>query len=126
MELEYFPLSEDPVILMSPITPAKAEQLHKAIHDIILGSGKTLDIHTLPFISPLEGCILSAQISDEDIGAVLIDNTKNHFTWKLTRKSWEFSLALLHRFTEPDCSGYQYLDNTLGIFVIISSYYRRW
>lgn len=128
MELEYIPDVGDytPLIIMSPIIPTKAEQLYKAIQDVILDSGETLHIHTLPFISPINDCRLSTQISDEDIGAVLIEKIKNHFTWKLTRQSWEFALELLQVFTEPDCSGYQYLDDTLAVPVIISTYYRQW
>ncbi len=128
MELEYIPDvgHYSPLIIMSPITPTKADQLHKAIQDVILGAGETLDIHTLPFITPVDGCKLSAQIAEQDDGAVLIEKTKNHFTWKLTRDSWEFSLRLLAHFTGPDCSGFQYLDDTLGISVIISTYYRQW
>ncbi len=128
MELEYIPDVGyyTPLIIMSPIIPTKADQLHKAIQDVILGSEETLDIHTLPFITPVDGCRLSAQIAEQDDGAVLIEKTKNHFTWKLTHKSWEFSLALLDHFTSPDISGYQYLDDTLAIHVIISTYYRQW
>ncbi|MDE0317102.1 MAG: hypothetical protein OXM61_19655 [Candidatus Poribacteria bacterium] len=128
MELEYIPDvgHYSPLIIMSPIIPTKAEQLQKAIQDVILGSGETLDIHTLPFITPVDGCKLSAQIAEQDDGAVLIDKTKNQFRWKLTRKSWEFSLELLQVFTEPDCSGFQYLDDTLAVPVIILTYYRQW
>lgn len=128
MEVEYIPDGSQhcPLIILSPSDPTKAEQLYNAIHSAILSTGETLDIHTLPFISPVNDCRLSAQMSDEDIGAVLIEKTKNHFTWKLTRQSWEFSLELLQRFTEPDCSGYQYFDDTLAVSVIISTYYRQW
>ena len=128
MELEYIPDGSHycPLIILSPITQTKAKQLYTAINDIILSSGKTLDIHTLPFISSVNGCRLSAQIAEQNDGAILIEKTKNHFTWKLTRKSWEFAIALLQRFTEPDCSGHQYLDNTLGVQVIISTSYRQW
>lgn len=128
MELEYIPDGSQrcPLIILSPSVTTKAEQLYKAIQDVILGSGETLDIHTLPFITPVDGCRLSAQVSDEDIGAVLLEKTKNYFTWKLTRQSWEFALELLQVFTEPDCSGYQYLDDTLAVSVIISTYYRQW
>lgn len=129
MELEYIPevTHYTPLIIMSPITPSEAEQLYKAIQDVILGSEETLDIHTLPFIIPVDGCRLSAEIAEQDDGAVLIEKTKNHFTWKLTRQSWEFSLALLEVFTVPDDrGGYQYLDDTLAIPVIVSRYYRQW
>ena len=128
MEIEYIPdwSHKCPLIIISPIIPTKAEQLYSAIHDVILGSGETLDIHTLPFITPVDGCRLSAQIAEQDDGAVLIEKTKNHFTWKLTRNSWEFALELLQVFIEPDCSGFQYLDDTLAVSVIISTYYRQW
>ena len=129
MELEYIPDvgHYSPLIIMSPITPTKAEQLYKAIQDAILGSEETLDIHTLPFITPVDGCRLSAEIAEQDDGAVLIEKTKNHFTWKLTRESWEFSLRLLDPFTVPDRSGgHQYLDDTLAVPVIISRSYRQW
>ncbi len=71
-----------------------------------------------------------SQVSDEDIGAVLIENTINHFTWELTCRDWESVLALLGPFiTEPGRGCYQYLrpDNeTTDILVILSSSYRGW
>jgi hypothetical protein len=72
---------------------------------------------------------LLMKICDENIGAVLIDNTKNHFTWQLTCQGWEWVLKLLYCFTEPDSSGFQWLgpdDETSDISVILSRIYRQW
>ena len=52
-----------------------------------------------PLSLPVDGCRLSAQVIDEDIGVVLIKNTQNHFTWKLTREVWKDVLNLLYPFT---------------------------
>ena len=128
LELEFFPV-DHPVVLLSPSTPEKAEKLSQALSNLVADNNAVVDIHALPFISPVDGCRLSAQVIDEDIGAVPIENTKNHFKWQLTSQGWELVLVLLDTMTEPDCSGYQYLgpdDETGGYSIILSTYYRNW
>ena len=127
--LEFIPEGDEfPLVLLSDSTPEKAEKLSQALTPLVTDNDAVVDIHTLPFVSPVDGCRLSAKVSDEDIGAVLIENTKNHFTWELTHQGWELVLALLGPFiTKP--GGYQYLfpdDETCDIEVILSSYYRNW
>ena len=128
--LEFIPEGDAfPLVLLSDSTPEKAEKLSQALANLVADNNTVVDVHALPFISPVDGCRLSAQVIDEGIGAVLIERTKNHLTWELTHQGWEWVLALLDRFTEPDCHGYQYLgpdDVTSGIEVILSSYYRKW
>ena len=134
--LEYVPEYPDfPVVLLSDSTPEKAEKLSQALSILVADNNAVVDIHALPFISSVDGGKLSAQVIDEDVGAVLIENTKNHFAWQMTSREWEWILALLDRFTEPDCSGYQYLgpyeeecdpDVLSDIQVIFPSYYRKW
>lgn len=136
MELEFLPdgSMDCPLLIMSPSVPEEAKLLYQAISDMVSVSGTTLDIHTLPFISPIEGCELSAEISGQDLGViptntldVFLSETQNHFNWKLTRQSWEYVLALLHPFTtKKDSKGYQWLDETSQIEVLISEYYRWW
>ncbi len=128
--LEFIPEGDEfPLVLLSDSTPEKAEKLSQALTPLVTDNNAVVDIHTLPFVSPVDGCRLTAQVSDEDTGAVLIENTKNHFTWELTHQGWELVLALLGPFTEPDGLGYQYLgpdDVTYDIEVILSGYYRYW
>ncbi len=135
--LEYIPEGADlsPLVLLSDSTPEKAEKLSQALANLVADNNAVVDIHALPFISPVDGCRLSAQVIDKDIGAVLIENTKNHFAWQMTSEGWKWILALLDRFAEPDCFGYQYLvpyeeecdlDVLSDIEVIFSSYYRNW
>lgn len=136
MELEFLPdgSRDCPLLILSPSVPKEAKLLYQAIRDMDSVSGTYLHIHTLPFISPIEGCQLSAQISGQDLGViptntldVFLLETKNHFNWKLTRQSWEYVLALLHPFTtKQDAKGYQWLDETSQIEVLISEYYRWW
>ncbi len=132
--LEFIPEGDAfPLVLLSDSTPEKAEKLSQALTPLVTDNNAVVDIHTLPFVSPVDGCRLSAQVSDEDIGAILIENTKNHFTWELTHQGWELVLMLLGPFTEPDSLGYQYLGpddetdyETSDIEVILSGYYRNW
>ncbi len=129
LELEFFPTAADPVVLLSPSTLEKAEKLSQALSILVEDNNAVVDVHALPFISPVDGCRLSAQVIDEDIGAVLIENTKNHFKWQLTSQGWEFVLVLLDTMTEPDSSGYHYLgpdDETGDYLLILSTYYRWW
>lgn len=131
MDLEFIPEGSQfcPLLILSPSIPEKAEKLSQALTNLIADNNAIVDIHALPFISPVDGCRLSAQVIDEDIGAVLIERTKNHFTWQLTCQGWEWVLKLLYRFTEPDWSGFQWIepdDETSYISVIISTGHRQW
>ena len=131
MYLEFIPEGSQfcPLLILSPSIPEEAEKLYQALTSLVADNNAVVDIHGLPFISPVDGCRLSAQVIDEDIGAVLIERTKNHFTWQLTCQGWEWALKLLYRFTEPDCHGQQWLgpdDETGDISVILSSTYRQW
>ena len=132
MYLEFIPDGSQhcPLLILSPSIPEEAEKLYQALTILVADNNAVVDVHDLPFISPVDGCRLSAQVSDENLenlSTVLIDNTKNHFTWKFTCQAWEFVLELLYRFTEPDCSGcYQWLDDTSKISVIISTMHRQW
>ena len=130
LELEFMSEAADPVVLLSPSTPEKAEKLSQALSILVADNNAVVDVHALPFISPVDGCQLSAQVIDEDIGAVLIENTKNYFKWQLTSQGWEFVLVLLDTMTEPDCTtGYHYLgpdDQTGDYLLILSTSYRRW
>ena len=130
LELEFFPVGDIPVVLLSPSTPEKAEKLSQALAPLVTDNNAVVDLHLLSFVSPVDGCRLSAQVIDEDIGAVLIERTKNHFTWELTHQGWEWVLALLGPFfAKTDLSGFQYLgpDHETGdIDVILSSHYKWW
>lgn len=136
MELEFLPdgSTDCPLLILSPSVPEEAKQLYNAINEMVSVPGSYLDIHTLPFIDPIEGCKLTAQIGEDDLGVipintleVFLSETRNHFNWKLTLKSWSFVLLLLHSFTIPDSvGGYQWLDETSQISVLISRYYRWW
>ncbi len=132
MYLEFIPDVSvySPLLILSPSIPEEAEKLYQALTKLVADNNAVVDVHDLPFISPVDGCRLSAQVIDEDIGAVLIEGTKNHFTWQLTCQGWEWALKLLYRFTEPDChGGQQWLgpdDETSDISVILSRTYRQW
>ncbi len=131
MYLEFIPDVSvySPLLILSPSIPEEAEKLYQALTILVADNNAVVDVHALPFISPVDGCRLSAQVIDEDIGAVLIERTKNHFKWQLTCKGWEWVLKLLYRFTEPDCGHHQWLgpdDETSDISVILSRIYRQW
>ena len=91
MYLEFIPEGSQfcPLLILSPSIPEEAEKLYQALTILVADNNAVVDVHGLLFISPVDGCRLSAQVIDEDIGAVLIENTKNHCTWQLTCKGWE-------------------------------------
>ena len=104
MYLEFLPDGsiDCPLLILSPSVPGEAEQLYQALRGIISVSETLVDIDALPFISPVDGCKLSAQVGEQNLGLVLSDtlgvvlsDTKNHFNWKLTRQSWKDVLGLL-------------------------------
>ena len=135
MELEFLPdgSTDCPLLILSPSVPEEAQLLYNAINEMVSVPGTYLDIQALPFIAPIEGCKLTAQIGEDDLGVipintleVFLSETRNHFNWKLTLKTWKYVLALLHPFTKEDSHGYQWLDETSQIQVLFSDYYRWW
>ncbi len=140
MYLEFLPDGsiDCPLLIFSPSVPIEAEQLHQSLHDIVSVSGTSVNIHALPFISPIDDCKLSAQVGEQNLGVVLsatlgvvLSETKNHFNWKLTLQSWKNVLDLLYIFTLQDhhddrYTRYQWLDETSNISVLISTGHRRW
>ncbi len=128
MFLEFIPEGSHhcPLLILYPSIPEETEKLHQALSNLLADNNTVVDFHTLPFISPVDGCRLSAQVIDEDIGTVLIERTRNHFKWQLTSQGWELVLVLLEPFIKPDCGGYQWLDDSSKNSVIISTYYRQW
>lgn len=86
MYLEFIPEGSQhcPLLLLYPSIPEEAVKLSQALANLVVDNIAVVDIHVLHFISPVDGCRLSAQVIDEDIGPVLIENTKNHFKWQLT------------------------------------------
>ncbi len=136
MYLEFLPDGhiDCPLLLISPAFTRKtkdlseAEELYSMLLNVATDYVTLLEIHGLPFICPVDGCRLTAQVSDQDFGVVLLENTKNHFTWKLTRQTWKEVLDLLFFFTRPiyGTHGHQWLDETSDISVLISTGQRRW
>ena len=117
-----------PLLIFSPAVPKEVEELYHALLNIVADYVTSLEIHGLPYISPVDGCRLTAHIAEQNFGVVLLENTKNHFTWQLTRQTWKEVLDILYPFTRPDFvrSSYNWLNETSNISVLISTMYRRW
>ena len=85
MYLEFIPDVSvySPLLILSPSIPEEAEKLYQALTKLVADNNAVVDVHALPFISPVDGCRLSAQVSaqdiDENIGPVLIEKTKKSF-----------------------------------------------
>lgn len=136
MELEFISHEsmDHPVLIFSPSVKEEAKQLYLALNDMVADGESPLEIHTLPFISPVDDCKVFAQVSEQDIGVVptntldvFLSDTKNHFEWKLKHQTWIDVLGLLYPFTYNDSGGYQWLDESAGqIPVVFSRYYRMW
>ena len=130
MYMEFLPDGHEdcPILLFSPAVPKEVEELYRVLLNVATDYVTLMDIHGLSFISPVDGCRLTAQIADQNFGVILLENTKNHFTWKLTRQSWKEVLDRLFPFTHPDCGtgSYNWLDETSDISALISTMHRRW
>ena len=136
MYLEFVPDGHQdcPLLLISPAFPretkelSSAEELYLMLLNLATDYITLLEIHGLTFISPIDGCRLTAEVAEKDFGVVLLENTKNHFTWKLTRQTWKEVLDYLFMFTRPNDEGHghQWLNDTSDISVVISTVPRRW
>lgn len=136
MYLEFLPDGHQdcPILLISPALPSKtkalspAEELYLMLLNLATDYITLLEIHGLTFICPIDGCRLTAAVAEKDFGVVLLENTKNHFTWKLTRQTWKEVLDYLFMFTRPTTGthGHQWLNETSDISVLISTMSRRW
>lgn len=133
MNLEFLPdgSPDCPLIIFSWSVPEGAEQLRGALRGLASSSETAVEIHALPFISPVDGCQLSAHAAKEDVGARPLENAGNRFTWSLTRRSWQNALDLLGTMTRQDVRAdangcrFQWLDDAGGIDVLISTH-RSW
>ncbi len=123
MNLEFIPdgSPDCPLIMMSWSVPEEAEQLRQELRRLASSSETTAALHSLPFIAPVEGYELLAHAAKEDVGARLLENSDNRFTWSLTPQSWQDVVDLLHPMTLPSSSGYQWLDETGEIDILIST-----
>ena len=81
MYLEYIPDVSvySPLLILSPAIPEEVEKLSQALTNLVADNNAVIDVHALPFISPVDGCRLSAQVIDEDIGAVSNRENKKSF-----------------------------------------------
>ena len=63
MYLEFIPEGSQfcPLLILSPSIPEEAEKLYQALTNLVTDNNTVVDIHALPFISPVDGCRLSAQ-----------------------------------------------------------------
>ena len=112
----------------SPTVPSEAEDLYRMLLNVATDYVTLLEIHGLTFICPIDGCKLTARVADQDYGVVLLPDTKNQFTWELTRQTWKEVLDLLFFYIRSGhgWSGHQWLNETSGISVLISTGNRRW
>jgi hypothetical protein len=120
MKLEYV---EDafycePVILLYGGTTAEVEELRVRLRHLSLAAITVLDIHSLPFVEPIDGVKLSLVGGTSDRGIRSIEPTA--FEWTSRSSTWSEISGLLEAFVASSCSGFQFLNELAGPQMIYS------
>ncbi|MBG8552004.1 hypothetical protein [Hymenobacter guriensis] len=84
----------------------QASQLRQIIQEVIIDSGRSLDLSRLNFIQVVN-CNLMLRISDTDKGILMIDTQS--FVCDMTIDKYREMIRLLRPFCDTETSGYQWL-----------------
>ena len=120
MKLEYLHegSSDCPLIRIYKFQTKEIEKLHGMISDLAKGKKHSVVLDDLSFINPIEGCSLIFLVSKKDEGIALSKDLK--FRCLLTSDSWMRVAELLTTF-KGDLNGYQWLDETGVVSLLLSS-----
>jgi hypothetical protein len=134
LRLEYFedPQSpEPPVLLIYGDELDTAARLREAIVPFLDGqTGREFRVDCLPGFQGVDGCLLTAQLGDSDLGVVPIDSGDRAFRCVLDAAGWRHVFDLLEPFTTGDLTpsrhAHQYLTETGAIEWIVSTNREWW
>ena len=116
---------------MSPSIPETAEKLSQALANLVADNNAVVEVHALPFISPVDGCRLSAQVIDEDIWGSSDRKYKKSFHVGVDPSRLGMGISVIRSFYYRTRLLWLSIPWTLimkrgDILVILSSYYRYW
>ncbi len=127
MKLEYIAegSSDAPLIRLFDFSATEAVSLHDLIAGLASGAFDEVELHEMPWISPVAGCRLSliARVSDDGIA---FDRESSTFRCGLTRGHWDNVAGLVAPFCRESPWGYQWLVATTGEVALLLSPTGEW
>jgi len=128
VQLEYFDDPEStarPVLLIYGKNPTDAATLQRAIEVLAGGDASDVQIDALPSFEGVDGCSLTAQLANTNLGVTRVADIPPAFRCALNTTAWSQIAGLLEPFTEnrpPDAPDvHQYLTSNGPIDWIVAT-----
>jgi len=123
MKVEFIPdgSSDCPLIRIYDFVPIEVAPLRAVCRELYEGTLDEFPFASLPNCEFVDGCRVTLKAGTWDRGMVLIAPPAS-FDWILTRGTWDNIEGLLEPFEAEAPSGFQWLDPSTGVSVLISRY----
>jgi hypothetical protein len=120
MKLEYLANGslDCPLIRMYAFSRYEAEDLRKLAQSLSSGVRKSVDLETLPWVEPIQGCRLRLVLGERDRGVWQVAPWS--FECPLNSNGWQDVGALPEPFCESDVKGFQWLTNKGKVALLFS------
>ena len=109
-----------PLVRIYDFNSLAARRLHTAVCALSSGTAQSIAFHELPEIEMVDGCRITAQLSDTDWGVLPNAKESNSFVWMLKASTWDDIAGLIEPFRRSETNGFQWLDQTSNISVLLS------
>lgn len=109
MKLEFlYKINEfdEHAVRLSDFNSKQAQAFKDALYDVVVINKKSLDVHELEFVEPVN-CMLTLRLASEDLG--IEEVIGKHLYCDLTLGSYEKMISLLEPFCKKESKGYQWL-----------------
>ena len=107
-----------PLIRLYEFSRAEARLLHDLVNRLATGSVETVQLHNESFIEAVGGCHLELGLGRRDLGIAPRD--LGNFECVLTAEAWHDVAFLIRPFCESDVRGFQWLNETSEISLLLS------
>jgi hypothetical protein len=120
MKLEYLASGSPdcPLIRIYAFNRDEVQDLRKLAQSLSSGVRKSVDLETLPWVEPIQGCHLRLVSDKGDRGVRQV--APSSFECLLNSNGWQDVEALLDPFCESDVKGYQWLTNKGEVALLLS------
>ena len=123
MNIEYFPEARESTVLLYGNAVAEVALLRAALRPLTEGVGRRVAIHELPFVQPIDGCVLFALSGPRVVGVVEWQRPGS-FAWTQDPLTWLQTHDLLEPFEQEEEAPngcFQFLSEGQGPRVVLST-----
>jgi hypothetical protein len=112
------------IIRLYDFTQSEVKRLRDLIQSLESGDLEQVELHSLPFVSPVDGCRLTLKRRSWDQAVIRLGSEKS-FECSFTEKSWGAVADLVEPF-EANGAGHQWLSGTPGEAALLLSQHGDW